>query len=58
MKGIINNIDFINMQPERYWSYPNSYRGDRIGEMRDMILGGEYWGAEKKDGMYGRFIKD
>ena len=58
MKGIINNIDFINMEAERYWSYPNSYRGDRVAEMREMVLGGQYWGAEKKDGMYGRFIKD
>lgn len=58
MKGYINGIDFINMEAERYWSFPSSYKGDKASEMKTMILGGDYMGAEKKDGMYGRFIKD
>lgn len=58
MKGYIDGIDFINMEPERYWSFPASYKGDKIHEMKEMILSGDYIGAEKKDGMYGRFIKD
>lgn len=58
MKGIIDNVDFINMEPERYWSFPSSYKGDKVEEMKEMIFSGNYIGAEKKDGMYGRFIKD
>lgn len=58
MKGYIDGIDFINMEPEKYWSFPSSYKGNKILEMKEMILSGEYMGAEKKDGMYGRFIKD
>lgn len=58
MKGYINNVDFINIECEKYWSYSTNYKGNRREEMKEMILGGKYIGSEKKDGIYERFIKD
>lgn len=58
MVGYIDGVDFINIECEKYWSYSTSYKGNRQKEMTDMILGGNYIGSEKKDGIYERFIKD
>ena len=58
MSMIIDNIDFENLDAEKYWSFPKSYKGDPKEETKQMILSGNYIGAEKKDGHYARFIKD
>ena len=58
MEGFINNIDFINIEAEKYWTFPTSYKGNKQEEIEHMLHDGNYVGAEKKDGMYGRFIKD
>ena len=58
MSMIIDNIDFEEIEAERYWSFPKTYKGDAKAETRQMILSGNYLGAEKKDGHYARLIKD
>lgn len=56
--GFINDVDFVNIEAERYWSFPKVYKGNKIEEMLSMVRGNEYYGSEKKDGMYSRFVKD
>lgn len=58
MYGYIDGIDFHNIEAEKYWSFPKSYKGNRQSETKNMITSGDYWGALKVDGHYARFIKD
>lgn len=58
MYGYINGIDFINLEAEKYWSFPKSYKGDKKAETKLMITSGNYVGSLKMDGHYARFIKD
>lgn len=57
MSIIIDGIDFEELPAEKYWSWPSTYKGDKIAETTNMIIGGEYIGARKMDGAYFRFIK-
>ena len=56
--GLIDNVDFFELESERYWSFPKSYRGDPKTETKNMIFSNEYIGSRKIDGAYYRFIKD
>lgn len=56
--GLIDNVNFFELETEKYWSFPKSYKGDKKTETRNMIFSGEYLGARKIDGAYYRFIKD
>lgn len=56
--GFIDNISFIDLPAEKYWSFPKTYKGDRHKDTKDFILSEVYIGAEKMDGHYARFIKD
>ena len=58
MSMIIDGIDFQNLEAEKYWSFPASFKGDPKEETRNMIFSGNYIGARKMDGAYYRFIKD
>ena len=58
MAMIIDSIDFENLEAEKYWSFPKTYKGNPKEETKSFILSGNYVGAEKKDGHYARFIKD
>lgn len=58
MSMIIDGIDFQNLESEKYWSFPKSFKGDPKEETRNMIFSGNYLGARKMDGAYYRFIKD
>ena len=58
MYGFINGIDFVNLEAEKYWSFPSSYKGDIKAEVKNMIFSGDYIGSQKIDGHYFRFIKD
>lgn len=57
MSFIINEIDFSELESEKYWSFPKSYKKDPKIETQNMIFSGEYIGARKMDGAYYRFIK-
>jgi hypothetical protein len=58
MSMMIEGIDFQNLEAEKYWSFPKSFKGDPKEETRNMIFSGNYLGARKMDGAYYRFIKD
>lgn len=58
MSMLIDGIDFQNLESEKYWSFPKSFKGDPKEETRNMIFSGNYAGARKMDGAYYRFIKD
>jgi hypothetical protein len=58
MKGIIDGVDFVTIEAERYWNFPSGYKGDPKTEIKNMILSNTYLGAIKKDGAYERFVKD
>lgn len=53
----IDGIDFAQLDAEKYWSFSASYKGDAAAETKSMVLDKSYFGAEKKDGAYMRFIK-
>lgn len=55
---IIDGINFKELDCERYWTFPKSFKGDPKEETRNMIFSGNYIGARKMDGAYYRFIKD
>lgn len=57
-KWIIDGINFKDLESEKYWSFPKSFKGDPKEETRNMIFSGNYLGARKMDGAYYRFIKD
>lgn len=57
-EGYINGHDMIYLEAEKYWSFPKSYKGDAKEEAKQMILSGDYIGAEKIDGAHYRFVKD
>jgi hypothetical protein len=54
----IAGIEFHELEAEKYWSFPKSYKKDPKAETRSMIFSGDYMGARKMDGAYYRFIKD
>ena len=58
MSMMIDGIDFQNLEAEKFWSFPKSFKGDPKEETRNMIFSGNYIGARKMDGAYYRFIKD
>ena len=58
MSMTIDGIDFQELESEKYWSFPKSFKGDPKEETRNMIFSGNYIGARKMDGAYYRFIKD
>lgn len=55
---MIDNVDFRELEAEKYWSFPKSYKKDSKAETRNMIFSGDYLGARKMDGAYYRFVKD
>lgn len=58
MSFVIDGIDFENLEAEKYWSWPSSFKGDPKEETRNLIFSSNYLGARKMDGAYYRFIKD
>ena len=58
MKGYIKDIDWLNVESMRYWSYPSSYKGDKKTEIRNYIFSGDYLGSLKVDGYMQKLIKD
>lgn len=54
----IDNIDFHELAPQKYWSFPKSYKGNAKEETRNMIFSGDYIGSRKMDGAFYKFVKD
>lgn len=58
MRGYIDGINFHELEAERYWSFPKSYKGDVKEETRKFVLSNEFLCGCKQDGHYARLIKD
>ena len=54
----INGVDFHEVEAQKYWTFPKSYKGDPKEETRNMIFSGDYIGSRKMDGAFYKFIKD
>ena len=44
MYGYIDNIDFVNLPAEKYWSFSKTYKGNKKEEIKYMITSGNYIG--------------
>lgn len=58
MSNLIDGVNFFELESEKYWSFPKSYKKDPKVETKQMIFSGDYIGARKIDGAYYRFVKD
>lgn len=59
MLGYIDGFDFKEMEPQRYWAPPQSWPDEKKKTTTKMrVFSGEFWGAEKKDGYFMKFVKD
>ena len=43
---IIDNVNFYELETQKYWSFPKSYKKDSKAETKDMIFSGNYIGAK------------
>ena len=55
---MIDNIDFRELESERYFEFSATFKGDKKQKIKSLLLGGDYMGTEKKDGFYERFVYD
>ena len=59
MKGYIDNYNFKEMEPMRYWAPPSSWTLEKKKETtQSRIFSGSWWAAEKKDGYFSKLVKD
>lgn len=59
MLGYIDNINFKELEVQKYWSFPASYSDERKrSETRNFIYGCDYLGSRKMDGAFAKFVKD
>lgn len=58
MFGYIDNYNFKELEPMRYYSHPKSYKGDPKEEAKKRIFSEEWLGARKMDGAFAKFVKD
>ena len=50
--------NFHNLEVQKYWSFPSSFKGDKALETKNMIFSGDYVGSRKMDGAFYKFWKD
>lgn len=59
MKGFIDEIDWLNAEPMKYWSFTAATAPEQRKQIvQDAIFSGKYIGARKVDGYYQRLLKD
>lgn len=59
MLGIIDNYNFKEMPPQKYWAPPSSWSNEKKKETtQSRIFSGEWWGATKMDGYFSKLVKD
>lgn len=59
MNGIIDNYNFKEMNPMRYWAPPASWSFEKKKETTQArIFSGDWYAAEKKDGYFAKLVKD
>ncbi len=47
-----------SLEPQKYWSFPASFKGDKTLAAKNMIFSNDYVGARKVDGAFYKFWKD
>lgn len=55
---MIQNIDFSELEAEKYYDFPKNYAGNKKMDIYNFIFSNEYVGSCKKDGHYFRLTKD
>lgn len=58
MLGYIDNYNFKELEPMRYYAHPKSYKGDPKEEAKKRIFSNMWIGARKMDGAFAKFVKD
>ena len=59
MYGVIDGYDFGEMEVQRYYAPPSSWSNQKKKDhAHSCIFGGDWLGAEKKDGYFTKLIKD
>lgn len=59
MRGYIDGIDFVELSPMKYWSFPSTTpQSTRRETVRNAVFSGDYIGSLKVDGYYQRLVKD
>lgn len=59
MKGIIDGIDFFNMEAMKYYSVPNTWSEEKKKDNAiNKIFSGDWWGAQKRDGIFMMLLCD
>ena len=59
MEGFINGYDYLNMEAQKYWSFPASYdQNKRKATLNTMLYSGDYIASEKRDGYWQMVLKD
>ena len=59
MYGYIDGYDFGEMEAMKYWAPPSSWSDEKKRDhAHSCIFGGDWFGAEKKDGYFAKLIKD
>ena len=59
MNIVIDNIDFWNIEAQKYYSFPSSYdTARRKAEAKGLATSGQYIGSIKHDGVWEMLIKD
>ena len=59
MFGYIDNYNFKEMEPMKYWAPPSSWSLEKKKQTtQSRIFSGEWWAAEKKDGYFSKLVKD
>ena len=59
MLGYISGYDFGELEPMRYYSPPATWTDEKKKDtVRSRIFGGDWMAAEKKDGFFGKLVKD
>ena len=59
MKEYIDGINFHELDNMKYYSTPASWSQEKKKDLtRNRIFSGEFWGSEKKDGFFSKFVKD
>lgn len=59
MLGIIDNYNFKEMPPQKYWAPPSSWSDEKKKETaQSRIFSGDWYAAEKKDGYFAKLVKD
>ena len=59
MYGYIDNVNFGELEPMRYYAPPSTWSDEKKRENARMkIYSGDWYGAEKKDGYFAKLVKD